>query len=47
MKSPMNPGTPVFTYYTFARQRYAPPEMAMINNGEIKRVTEMDIKKDS
>ena len=35
----------VFTHYTSARWWYAPHDMAKINDSKIKRVTEMDIKK--
>ena len=40
-----NQGTPVFAHYTSARRWYAPHDMAKVNNSEIERVTEMDIKK--
>ena len=39
------PGTPVFAHYTSARRWYAPHDLAKVNNSEIERVTEVDIKK--
>ena len=40
------PGTPVLAHFTSARRWYAPHDKAKVNNSEIERVTEMDIKKD-
>ena len=37
---------PVFTHYTSARRWYAPNDLAKVNDSEIERETEMDIKKD-
>ena len=39
------PGTPVFTHFTSARQRYALVTQIDKNENWIERVTEMDIKK--
>ena len=38
-----NPGTPVFTHFTSARQRYALVTQTDKNENWIERVTEMDI----